>query len=47
MDQTRDKIYSLIRPNMITIDKYIRINKDQYMFFLQLSQECDIYDYEI
>ena len=45
--QGGDKMYSLIRPNMITIDKYIRINKDQYMFFLQLSQECDIYDYEI
>jgi hypothetical protein len=38
---------SIIRPNQITIDKYIRINKDQYMFFLQLLQECDIYDYEI
>lgn len=37
----------VIKPNVISIDKYIRINKDQYMFFLQLLQECDIYDYEI
>ena len=38
---------SIIKPNQIIIDRYIRINREQYMFFLQIMPDCDIYDYEI
>jgi hypothetical protein len=38
---------SSIRPSLIHVDKYVKINKDQFMFFLQLVPDCDIYDYEI